>query len=161
MISMTLEGGKELEAKLIGLERKVAKKIVRSAVRAGSKPILAAAKSNAQSVVGGTMGGVISRVLQVRAPKEQERGRYAVRIQHGQKADDVLIQISASGKRAYIPNAIEYGHAAPGRGGKGAPKDVPALPYMRPAFDSTKGRAERALSAELIGGIERAYNSGN
>jgi len=162
MISMILEGGKELEAKLIGLERKVAKKIVRSAVRAGSKPILAAAKSNAQSVVGGTMGGVISRVLQVRAMKKQRRGQYAVRIQHGEKADDVLIQVSASGKRAYIPNAIEYGHAAPGRGGvKGAPKDVPALPYMRPAFDSTKGRAERALSAELIGGIERAYNNGN
>jgi len=37
MISMTLEGGKELEAKLIGLERKVAKKIV-AASRSWRRP---------------------------------------------------------------------------------------------------------------------------
>ena len=161
MISMTLEGGKQLEAKLLGLERKVAKKIVRSAVRAGSKPILSAAKANAQSIVGGTMGGTIARSLQVRAMKKQRRSQYAVKIQHSEKANDQLVHIAASGEREYIPNAIEYGHAAPGRGGgKNSPKDVPSRPYMRPAFDSSKGSAEQAVRTELLGGIERAYNSG-
>ena len=160
MIEMTLEGGKQLEAKLLDLERKVAKKVVRSAVRAGSKPILAAAKANASAVVGGAMGAIISKSLQVRAAKKQRRGQYVVQIRHSEKANAELVDES-SGSRYYIPNAIEYGHASPGRGGgRNAPKDVPARPYMRPAFDTSKGQAQQALVAELASGIEREFNSG-
>ena len=44
MISMTITGAREIEAKLRALPIKVAKKVVRKAVRAGSNIILPKAK---------------------------------------------------------------------------------------------------------------------
>lgn len=158
MIQMTITGAKEIEAKLVSLEKKVAKSIVRKAVRAGAKPIHVTAKANALNAVGGTMGSKISRALAVRAFRRQRRGQYGVNVIF--KDDPMLIHITKDGTRQYIPAAIEYGHAFPGRGGKNAPKDVPARPYMRPAFDSKKGEAERAVRRELLAGIERAGNGG-
>jgi hypothetical protein len=42
-------------------------------------------------------------------------------------------------KRYFIPSAIEYGHAFPGKGGKkGGLKDVPAKPFARPAYEANR-----------------------
>jgi hypothetical protein len=158
MISMTLEGGKELEAKLLSLERKVGKAIVRKAVRNGAKVMLPVAKSNANSIGGGEMGAIISRALQVRAMKKQRPGQYAVKIQHSEKYNDQLVHITKDGRRHYIPNAIEYGHAAPGDAG--GVKIVEERPYIRPAFDTTKAGATNAVRHTLTVEIEREWKSG-
>jgi HK97 gp10 family phage protein len=154
MIQMSIQGAQEIERRLNSLEKKVAKSIVRKAVRAGAKPIHAAAKTNAKETVGGDMGSRLSKDLAVRAFKRQRRGQYGVNVRF--KDDEKLVHITAQGKRQYIPAAIEYGHAFAGRGGKNAPKDVPAVPFLRPAFDTKKDAAERAVKRELLEGIERA-----
>jgi hypothetical protein len=158
MIEMKLEGGRELEAKLLNIERKMGKKIVRQAVREGGKEILTAAKSNARGIVGGRMGAVIAKALQVRAMKKQRQGQYAVQVRHSEKYNDELVDTTKDGRRHYVPNAIEYGHAAPGDA-RGA-KTVPARPYLRPAFDSRKGRATKLVHKTLIDGVEREWKSG-
>lgn len=148
-----------MEAKLLSLERKVAKKIVRSAVRVGSKPMLTAAKANAQSIVGGSMGAAISAALIIRAFKKQKPGQYGLHVMHKPNVAKFVYR-TKSGQFYYIPYAIEYGHAAPGRGGKNAPKDVPPRAYMRTAFDATKGSSRRIIHTEMIGGIEREFKLG-
>jgi hypothetical protein len=167
MITLELQGAKQIEARLLGLERKVAKKIVRQAVRAGAKPIHTAAKANAANMVGGDMGKRIAKAMAIRAWKRQKRGQYGVGVQL--KEDEAFVGYSMGsassmksrkliqGGRYYVPSAIEYGHAFPGRGGRrGAPKDVPAIPYFRSAMDSQKGAAERKVRQILLEGIESA-----
>lgn len=171
MIEIQIQGAREIEARLRDIENKVAKKIVRTAVRAGAKTIHVTAKANAANMVGGDMGKRIARAMAVRAWKRQRRGQYGVGVQL--KADDAFIGFakgSASslksgkliqGGRYYIPAAIEYGHAFPSRGGRrGSPKDVPAIPYFRTAMESEKGAAERVVRQTLLDGIERAAHGG-
>lgn len=168
-VTMTLEGGKELEAKLRRLEMKVAKKIAKDAVRASAKTVLTPAKANAQSMVGGKMGSLISRSLQLRVGKAKRRGQFFIRVQHNPKFNYALVSYArgsssslatgrTTGKRHYIPNAIEYGHAFPGQAG-GA-KSVAAIPYLRSAFDSNVARAELVMRRELFSGVERAWRVG-
>lgn len=174
-------GAEDLEKKLQGLGAKVAGKVVRPALRAGAKVVQAAAKSSAVSVVGGKMGGQIAKAIKVRAnvqgpgrKRKRRRGEYTISVaiipQTGKDELVYLTKGSASslethrlvgGYRYFIPSAIEYGHAFPGRGGKGVsgakpPKDVAARPFMRPAFD-TAGRGAIKISAEQMRrGIEAA-----
>ena len=126
MIEMTLEGGKELEAKLTALERKVGVKIARESVREAIKMILMPAKANALSMVGGKMGAIIARALQIRVGTyhgKRRRGQYYMKIQHNPKYNDVFVHESEGSltrpqgkrgyqlsRRTYIPAAIEYGH---------------------------------------------------
>ncbi|KKN41059.1 hypothetical protein LCGC14_0727090 [marine sediment metagenome] len=168
-VTMTLEGGPALEAKLIALGRKVGQKIAKTAVRNGSKIILASAKGNAKSMVGGTMGGHINRALQLRVGKAKRKGQFFIRVQHNPKFNDVLVSYArgassslatrkTSGRRHYIPNAIEYGHAFPGQ--SGGAKSVAAIPYLRTAFDRNVRNAERTIRRTLFSDIERAWRVG-
>ena len=70
--------------------------------------------------------------------------------------EESFIYYTKDKQRYYLPSAIEYGHAFPGRGGgKGSPKDVAAMPYLRPAFDSEVLNAERIIEDKLKQGIEQ------
>ena len=167
--SMTMKGGDELQKMLLGLEGSLGKKIVRQGVRKGLAPTLAAAKSNAQSMVGGEMGGAIAKGLKLRVAKKQKKSQYGMSV--GTFLSDVegvtftkgsasnLFTgkfIIGSGQRYYIPSAIEYGHAFPGRGGKGI-KDVPAIPFMRAAADAHLLPAVQIFEDEVNKGIEAAF----
>jgi len=145
MSSMTiqLEGFERLDAKLKALGPKVGKKVVRSATRKAAKPILTQTRINALRMVGGEMGEKIYHSLQVRAFKKQRPGSFGVRVQHDPK-ELSFIHHAKSGKRSYIPNAIEYGH------GNARP-----IPYMRTAMGSKRPYAEKILQDELKKGIER------
>jgi len=171
MIGINIQGAKEIEAKLRSLEKNTQKKIIRKAVREGSRPTLNAAKANAKALVGGRMGSLLSKHIVLRAWKKQWPGQYRMWV--GMRSDvpefvsntkvsQFALYLSgkrgnrkrALAKRHYIPSAIEYGHAFPGRGGyKGAPKDVPAIPFMRTAFDSTKRRAAKLIEREALNRI--------
>lgn len=179
-ITMTLEGGKELENKMRRLELSVAKKIRNKAVRASAKPVLTAAKANAKALAGPgsdkRMSVIINRALHLKVGKAKHRTHYFIRVQHNPKYNDILVsytQGSASllggvdnkgrstrgkvvgGKRHYIPNAIEYGHVKRGGSGRVAPN-----PYLRPAFDSNVFLSKRLMRRELFSGIERAWRVG-
>ena len=169
-VTMTLKGGKQVEAALLQIAQKTGKKVVRKAVRAGAKPISKQAKMNAKSLIGGTMGGKIARAMTIRAQRKQRPGAFAVNVLINPKKADQFVSytagsqssiatgkfIKSSGKRYFIPAAIEYGHVAPGKGGTGAPKVVGPVAYTRKAFDSRKQESIRTTMKTLWQGIEQA-----
>jgi len=150
-IGMTLKGGKELEKKLLRLETKVARKVVRKAVRKSLKPEHVASKSNARSMVGGSMGALIARNMQLRAFKKQKKGSYGMSVKIKSDVPEFVAE-SSSGKRNYIPSAIEYGHAAPGDAG--GTKIVAANPFMRAAADPWKKVGVAIFNREIKKGID-------
>jgi len=155
MISIQLEGGKELERKLAALETKVAKKVVRKAVRAAQKPILTAIKANARSMVGGHMGGLIASSVVLRAQKKQRRGSYAMNVRlksESEGAPAEFVHITKEGKRHFIPAAVEFGH--------GPGKEQVAIPFGRSAADSTRAETLRILAGELKKGIDQVAKTG-
>lgn len=159
--SLRITGLKEIDRKLISLGKKAAGKIVRPALRSSAKFMQKAEKSSVKSLVGGQMGALIARNIIIRALKKR-RGTSAVRTLINPKADgllhfsrgsssDIGTKKQSTGKRYYIPSAIEYGHAYPGRGGGGSPpKDVPPKPAFRRAFDANWFPARRILEAQII-----------
>ena len=144
MIGVDLAGAMELDNKLRNLEAKVGKKISRKAVRDGAKVIRDRAKQNARSLVGGKMGKLLAKYLTIRAWKRKyQKGGFGVSVQLSDKANEQFVSISKSGKRSYIPSAIEYGHAY------AAPN-----PFMRKAFDEEKNKAANKIISSLKAGIE-------
>jgi len=126
----------------------VAKKIVRQAVRAAWKPLLDRAKENALSMVGGEMGRLLARHMTLRAFRRQKKGSYGVLVRIKPGIDE-FVHISTTGRRAYIPAAIEYGHAFPYKGGKGSAKNVAARPFMRKALDVSLPNAPGIFAGHL------------
>ncbi len=151
MGDLLITGAEEIEAKLKALERKVSKKIVRSAVRAGAKPMLKGAKNNSKVMVGGEMGSLLARNLQTRGFKRQRKGQFGV-FTATKTGDDVpeFVDVAKSGQRNYIPAAIEYGHVDRAGG------FVPAIPFMRNAFDTFKRLAKKRFREKLWEGIRKA-----
>jgi hypothetical protein len=161
MMDISLIGGKELEAKLLSLERKVSKKIVRAGVRKAQKHLLNATKTYLMVISrGGGMAQKIAKALQVRAPRRQRRGSYSLNVQIRNDPDFVyyprgssssLTTRKTSGHRSFIPAAIEYGH--------GRNKEQAARPFMRPASDATVGSRIKILNRELQIGIAKIWKS--
>ena len=145
-VLLNLEGGGILERKLRNIEAKVAKKVVRRAVRVAQKITLAAAKSNT-GMIGGFTGGEIKQNLKIVAPK-QRRGQFRLQVGISSKANEQFVVISKAGNRNYIPAAIEYGH--------GSNKEGSAIPFMRKANDSTERAKVAIVSKELQTGILQA-----
>jgi len=148
MIKMKIENARAVQNALNAFEKKVSKKIVRKGVRACWKPLLDRAKENARASIGGDMGALIARSLQLRAFRRQKKGQYGMYVRIKPGVDEFLV-VSKSGQRAYLPAAIEYGHAFPFRGGKGAAKDVAAMPFMRPAKDAAVPNAPAIFAGYL------------
>ena len=145
-------GLRELNKKLDNLEKKTAKKVIKTALRKGSKVIRDEAKKNAVSMVGGQMGNMLKKNIITRAFKRPKRGFYGLFT--GMRADvPEFAEVSKDGRRNYIPAAIEYGHAAPGAGGKKSIKTVPAIPFMRKAADTKGGQAKQVAVNEIRKGI--------
>jgi HK97 gp10 family phage protein len=185
MIELKLEGVFLLKSRLDSLTKKVQKKIVRKAVRESLKPILKSAKTNAKALSrggGSGMAKLIAKNIKEKAYKKQKRGQYAMYVgietakgaakkssgsakgfyKFMEKSIETMsfVYITKSGRRYYIPTAIEYGHAFPGRGGrKNAPKDVAARPFMRPAIDTNKQKAAKIFTDVMGAGIEREARS--
>lgn len=154
----TITGARELQAKLDTLARNVQKRVVRKAVRAARKPVLARAKANALARVGGSMGALLAKAIVIAAPKKQQPGTYALHVQLLSQGRDqrrknaigvagFVHESQRTGRRTYIPAAIEYGH--------GASKEQAARPFMRPAADSTERESLRILGRELASGLLR------
>lgn len=143
-VMTNLEGGKELDAKLLKIERKTAKKIVKTAVRASTKPPLQAVRGNARGMIGGTIGSLIAKNTKALVFKFQRRGSWGMQV--GIKPDvPEFVETSAEGRKNYIPAAIEYGH-----------DEAAAIPFIRNAWDATREKARKIIGVELKKGIEAA-----
>ena len=152
--SMTLEGFEGLNRKLLSLEKKVGKGIVRKSVREGAKLPLEKEKSNAKTMIGGKMGSLISKYAKIQVFKHQRKGSYGVQI--GMKpnvpefdywpvgASSNLTTRKTTGKKSYIPAALEYGH-----------DNARPIPFIRQAYNTTKTATVNKLGNELKQGIER------
>ena len=172
MVQIQIENAQAIQNALNKFENKISKKVVRDGVTAILRPLLAEAKKNARAISTGRkkgvkksqrMGSLIARhlVLQTINQKDLRRkyGRdaYGKRIWTRPGTDELFAQqaVALGGKytRYYIPAAIEYGHAFPGRGGKNAPKDVAAKPFIRPVWDKNKPHLPKAFERHLVHAI--------
>jgi len=159
MISIQIEGAKELENKLLQLETKVSRKIVRQGIRAAQKTLIPVIKGNLMAISrGGGMAEKIAKALTVRAARRNPRGTYAVNVQL--KDDPTFLRYplgsfsnletgKTTGKRSYVPAAIEYGH--------GKSKEQAARPYMRPAADATESSRIKILADNINKGLAEIW----
>jgi hypothetical protein len=156
MIAFDTKGLKNIQRKLARLETKEVAKIARTDTRKVQKDVmLPAVRENATGMVGGKMGAMLTKNLTVRAMTKMQRGSYGHKVII--KATDAFVHIAADGTRSYIPNAIEYGHAAPYD--EGGSKVTRALPFQRDAYEKKRRPASEKLAREMVKDIERAVRS--
>jgi len=165
MIKMQIQNAQAVQNAMNAFEKKISKKIVKQGVKAAWTPLLKRAKANARALDSGKtkqkksqrMGHRIAVALVLQAFKRQRPGQYGMHVRiNPKKAGQFVVVSPKTGNRNYIPAAIEYGHAAPGRGkgpGGGAPKDVAARPFMRPALDATLPNAPKIFERHLVTAI--------
>lgn len=154
-ITIQIEGGKELEKLLKSLEPKLQRKAVRSAVTKGVNVIRQKQRDLCRQRVGGKFGRFMARHIKSKSPRRQRAHQY-LRGTGFESDVPEFVHITKSGLRYYIPTAIEYGHAFPGRGrGQkgGAPKDVAARPFMRPAYALSHSQAMQTTLSHLTQAI--------
>ena len=127
-----LKGARELYEALSEMEPRLAKKVLRTALRNAARPILAAAKANAPYQTGATRSQ-----LKLRAMK-RKKGRVGVIVQTGEGAykGDV-----------FYASFAEWGT-----------RHQPAKPFMRPAFDTNAVTSIGIASAEIRVGVEAVAN---
>ena len=145
MFTVELKGAEQLNRALEQLGGAGARKVARSAIRKGAKPIQASAKSNARSIVGGSLGAALAKYVKIKAFSRSVARRVpGVSVLVDAAGNDEFVVTSKAGRRNYIPSAIEYGHdnAAP-------------IPFMRQAFETKKAAALSAVTSALRAGIER------
>lgn len=134
--AITVKGGRELERKLIGLERKAARKVVRQALRVGAKIVHAAAKQEVP-----VRTGRLRKSLKVRRAKKNRRGSYAITVTTGQ-AESMFTG------EAYYGAFVHFGH----RKGK---RQVSPNAFIQRAYERTEGRARDVVLRDMAAGIER------
>lgn len=156
MIDISEKGLKELMRKINRLEKKEVAKIARQKTRGVQKEVmLPAVIGNATGMVGGKIGALLAKSLTVRAMTKMRRYNYGAKVVI--KPTDAFVYESADGTRSYIPNAIEYGHAAPYDAG--GSKVAKAIPFQRHAYEQKRLPAARKLSRDIIKSIEQAVRS--
>ena len=163
VFDIKLDNAKKIDAALSNLEKKVAKTAVRRGVRAGRKPTLAAARSNAKNMVGGQMGQKLSKNIVLRTTKRSAlrvRDGYAMEVRlksSGEGAPAEFVHVSAAGTRTYVPHAIEYGHVAHGQSGSGAKVAAP-VPFLRNAHEQTEKQSLEIAEREIVNEIQKAWS---
>lgn len=154
-VEFQISGAAELERNLATLPARVEKTVIRQAVRAAQRPVLARAKANAaalpdSSVPGPDMSALIAANLVLRVNRYTKRGSYQMDVRlrgDNEGAPAEFVHTSEKNRRSYVPAAIEFGH--------GADPASAARPYLRPAVDGTIEESKRILARELELGILR------
>lgn len=126
MASFELKNTKQLMRLLKTVDSKIAKKIMRQAVRAGSKLILDEVRATVPRDT-----GALRKALKIKT----FRSRKAIRMLVGSAEKDF------TGKH-YYGSFIEYGTSK-----------MPAKPYLRPAFDRKENAAAMAITEKVRSGL--------
>ncbi len=143
MATVQVLGVKELEAKWNEIKRELIN-VLPNAVKAGADIIRDAAKTNVEAkgliLTGALRRGIISEITWEKNAPVAFAGAMM-----DPKMNDIFVKYSKNGKRYYYPSAVEYGHG-----------NVPAYPYMRPAFDEKKNAAKKAVRDRINAVIKGA-----
>jgi len=157
----------ELIENLRGFSKKVfrpaAKRVVSRSVEA---KMLLRARSNATFIIGGRMGALIGKHMEVFPIPSRKGVAFGVRVS---PTGNAIFQVtSKAGRQNYIPFAIEYGHVIGEHGSELAGKSkgaralaatglrfVAPIPFMRPAFDQAKTPTAEYISSQLEEEINR------
>ncbi len=155
-ISISIEGLSDLQAKLDDLGTKAAERAIRAALRAGAAVEQAAIVERAP-IKDGTGGmlpeGALKSDIVVKMSRDEQGGIIAI------VGPDKLTK--------WVARLVEYGHRSV-RGGisrivKGKAKgpgsvigDVPAHPFIRPAYEASRQEVANAICTTLATEIEAA-----
>ncbi len=167
-----VKGLKEIQAKLKALEPKLAKKVVRAALKKSAEPILHAARSKAPVDT-----GFLVSSIKLTTALSRRKGTMTVRVGTSKgfyKGDDFYASFIEFGYRRgarrtktqlglpdarQLPNQIAFTVAKYTSKVQRAVNNqrpwVPAQPFLRPAYDENKERALNILTTEILSGIER------
>jgi len=177
MIQMQIKNAQLIQNALNAFSEKISRKVVKEGVKDCWTPLLKRAKANARALDRGRtkqkkslrMGHLIAKNLVLIPFKKQRSGNYGMKVWikpgqdelfarmgtgYGDLRTGEVVALGGQFTRYYIPAAIEYGHAFPGRGGgKSPPKDVAAKPFIRPALDATLPAAPKIFERHLVHAI--------
>ena len=162
-LSFEVIGLRELTAKLDKLSLEVRRKISRRALRAFTKPALAAERALCPVNTDGTPGGNSLKPGELRADL-----RARVRVDGNN--DRVIAIVGPSRKTMHVARWVERGHNQVSGGRKvvskksgGSPGKVighvPAHPFIRPAFDESLQQCMANLKVALEKGVKRKWSS--
>jgi HK97 gp10 family phage protein len=136
MVDIEIKGLDEIEKRLKQLPQKVAKKVVRKAVREGAKPILKAAQSKVP-----VKTGALKKSLKVRAMK--------AKLAKGGAGVHVGVSDQWFKGDLFYGGMVEFGT-----------KNMPAKPFIRPAYDEKKNEAVKVTVKHLLKGIDDIVKQG-
>ena len=153
-----LTGTREMERVLKGLPQKVRGKVLASAARAGAQVV----RKEAELRLGGEKGDIIVRKVGTR-DKRKPTFKGGVTIRVGPPKDKFFLLFREFGSAAHaIVSRRRRGSTvlAEAPGGEVFGPTVqhpgqPPRPFLRPAFDQTKGKALAAIGKSMGRGIER------
>jgi HK97 gp10 family phage protein len=171
-----LTGFKELTAKLRELEVKLQNKILRKALRAGAKPILAKAKANAPVGTPTDIGGntfAFGRALGATVKQSAKAAQRAVREEAkvakkegnrypGQLRDSLAIRAIKRNRAGRVGVVVQTragefrGNTFYGAFVEYGTSKMAAKPYMRPAFDTEKLHSIDITSGVIWTELKRA-----
>lgn len=136
--TISLEGEKELIRKFETLEPKVARKVVRQAVRKGGKTLLQATKAKVPVDT-----GKLKKFIKLRSEKNKRKsGRIGVRVWPPLRED---LDIDPS-DRHYYPAVVEFGS-----------QTVPARSYLRAALNENAAKILNQMTTDIGKGIESEF----
>lgn len=129
-MSFSIEGDKEVQAKLDQLEPKLAKKIMRKALREGQKVISKEAKANAPKDT-----GALRKSISVRAGKRSV----------SKMTFYTIISEGTNKAKRWYGNVIEWGSKKRG---------IEAQHYMRQAFNTKAEEAKQTTIKEVLKALD-------
>lgn len=131
VITTRIQGARELDKVLKKLPERVARTVVRGAVRKAAKVVEAEMRARAPVGPTGNLKASIGQIG-VRQPDKRKVVRTVGALKRG-------------GRKGYHAHLVEFGTVK-----------TPARPFIRPAFDRTKGEALKVMGKELGKGVEKA-----
>lgn len=151
---MEITGDKGLIKNLETLDKKVAKKVIKSAMRKGAAIIRKRTKALTPRDTGVLRRSIVTRVAK-RSGRTGSRN-FALLQNFNVKKFPSLIKKTKNG-RYFYPAGVEYGRAAR----KGGPKVTRAVRFIRRAFLETKDRAANKILDEIRKGMFKIWDAGN
>jgi HK97 gp10 family phage protein len=152
-VTVKVEGLQQLGEAMRELTEKMNKSIMRSAVRASTKPILTAARSKVSVDT-----GALKESIQIRRSRRDSHPGYeqwivgVFKISGGRYANTKAnVRSGRVGKEFFIDPPTHYGTFIEYGTVKMSPK-----PYLRPAFDEQKYKAVEIMKEKIKDGIEKA-----
>jgi HK97 gp10 family phage protein len=140
MATFYIDGVKEIKKAFRELEPKLARKVIRQAIRKGLKPVLAAVKRNTPvssrpgSAAAGHAPGELRKMVKLRASKKRKRGVIGL---------TVNISDNRQGK-TYYGAFVNFGT-----------KKIKPRHFVEKSYAETKDQAAAIAKREILAGIER------